>query len=364
MVVTGLKNSCFCADYGDIIVTGVSEMLTAVIYVNGINALEEIYYPDAGNTVTIRGIGEVLMTYFKEVEEPLLGDSKRDLYLSTVIKLNNGEFSKEQTVFYSRISTGLDVDFSYSRFLTRYTKKRTSYSRREIIQFYDNLQSIHFGIAYLLDGVPQFLKVEQYACKNTHAGISLDVSINTILFVLKNKSDVLVTPDDLIYYEVYSVINDNIVDEIRFINDKRHFPNEKHFLYYNSFGFTETITFTGQDKRSIELGATYAYIGGDYRKIDTLPVISNQVNSGHIGKDMADCMEDLLISAKVYTYENGSIEKEIVFTEVDMTRDSQNNHPINYTLTYRPAALRHLEYKRIIYDSKRVFDKTFDNTFD
>jgi len=142
------------------------------------------------------------------------------------------------------------------------------------------------------------------------------------------------------------------------------FHQETHFLYFNCFGLPETITFTGQDNRKIDPGITYGYLLDNYRQIESLPIVSNQVYSGQISREVAECIEELLISDRKYLYADDRIGKEIVITEVGMEQDSASNRPISYSLTYRPAALRHLEYKRIIYDTGRVFDKTFDDTFD
>lgn len=364
MVVTGLKNSCFCADYGNIIVTDVADSLSMVLSADGVSVIEEVYTPNNKKEVIIRNLGDVLQSYFGKVEETTLGNATRKLQMSVNINLNDGtSFSHTQQVFYSTIATDISVDFTYAPFLTRYKKKKTAVSRCELLSFYNNTQTIWLGIAYLLGGAARFDKYEFYQSTGTHEGVSLDVSLKKIVAFLSEKN-IRINNDDLIYYEAYSVVGDIVRDETRFINDKRQFHQETHFLYYNCFGLPETITFTGQDNRKIDPGITYGYLADGYRQIDTLPVVSNQVYSGHISKEVAECIEELLISDQKYLYAAGVVGKEIVITEVALEQDSLNNRPVSYSLTYRPAALRHLEYKRIIYDSGRVFDKTFDDTFD
>lgn len=364
MVVTGLKNNCFCADYGNIVVTGVNANLSMVLTADGISVLEEVYTPNHKKEVIIRNLGDVLQSYFEAVEEPVIDNSTRKLQKSVTITLNDGtSFTYSQRVFYSTISTGISVDLTYVPFLTRYKKKKTTATRRELLNFYNNKQTVWLGIAYLLDNTPHFEKFEFYKCTDTHEGVSLNVSLSKIVDFL-GTHNIQVLCDDVIYYDAYSVFDGIVKDETRFINDKRVFHQETHFLYYNCFGLPETITFTGQDSRKIDPGITYAYLSDSCRQIDTLPVVSNQVHAGHISKEIAGCIEELLISDRKYLYADGRVGKEIVITEVSMEQDSINNRPISYSLTYRPAALRHLEYKRIIYDSGRVFDKTFDDTFD
>lgn len=364
MVVTGLKNSCFCADYGSIVVSGVAGNLSMVLVADGISVLEEVYSPNHNNEVVIRNLGDVLQSYFESVEHPSVDNSTRKLQMSVTITLNDGTaFTHTQRVFYSTISIGVAVDVTYVPFLTRYKKKKTAASRRELLNFYNNRQTIWVGVAYLLNNATHFYKSEFYNCTDTHDGVSLDISLHKITDFLGSHS-IQVKSDDIIYYEAYAVVDGIVKDETRFINDRRVFHQETHFLYYNCFGLPETITLTGQDSRKIDPGITCGYLSDNYRQIDVLPVVSNQVYSGHISREVAECIEELLISDRKYLYADGLVGKEVVITEVGMEQDSISNRPISYSLTYRPAALRHLEYKRIIYDTGRVFDKTFDDTFD
>ncbi len=364
MVVSGLKNSCFCADYGSVVVSDVAGNLSIVLLADGASVLEEVYSPNKKNEVVIRNLGDVLQAYFESVENPTLDNSTRKLQMSVTITLNDGtSFTHNQRVFYSTISTGISVDITYIPFLTRYKKKKTTASRRELLNMYNNRQTVWIGVAYLLNDATHFEKFEYYRCTDTHDGLSLDVSIRKVVDFLSTHN-LQLKSDDIIYYEAYAVVDGIVKDETRFVNDKRVFHQETHFLYFNCFGLPETITFTGQDNRKIDPGITYGYLLDNYRQIESLPIVSNQVYSGHISREVAECIEELLISDRKYLYADDRIGKEIVITEVGMEQDSASNRPISYSLTYRPAALRHLEYKRIIYDTGRVFDKTFDDTFD
>lgn len=363
MIVTGLKNYIYASNYGDITVSDITDSVTVILQVEGNTVLEERYYPDANNNVIIHHIGDVLLAYFTRPDNARLTDSRRKLFLNVTISIGSS-FSHDQIVFYSTIKNDIEIDFAFAKFLTRYQKKRTSVSRCEFLSFYDNSQSIYLGIAYLHNGEPQFFRFKWKDCGNTHEGISLDVSLLKMVGLVQSGTNHAISDADIIYYEAYSVIGEEVVSEIRFINDKRFFPQEQHMLYYNSFGLPETITFRGADKRSVDPNATYAVMQDEYRKVDSLPVIYDEVNTGYIDRVEADCIEELLISDNVYLYTTTGIDKKIVFTEVNMEKRKPDNVPISYTLTYRPAALKCLEYKSIIYNASRIFDKTFDYTFE
>lgn len=363
MIVTGLKNYIYASNYGDITVSDISDSVAVVLLVEGSTVLEERYYPDATGKAVIHNIGDVLLPYFIQPSEVVWGDSRRKLFLNVTVQIGSS-FTHTQTVFYSNIKNDIDIDFTFAKFLTRYQKKKTSVSRVEFLSFYDNGQSLYVGIAYLYQGKPQFFRYKWMDCGSTHEGISLNVSIRKMKECVCSNTAHAVTESDIVYYEAYSVIGGNIISEIRYVNDKRHFPQEKHLFYYNCFGLPETITFRGADKRSVEPNATYATMRDEYRKIDTLPVIYDEVNTGYIDKVESECIEELLISDNVYLYTTVGIDKKIVFTEVDMEKRKPDNAPVSYTLTYRPAALKCLEYKSIIYNAGRLFDKTFDYTFE
>lgn len=363
MIVTGFKNYVYASNYGDITVANLTDSVVLVLQVAGKTILEERYYPDADGNAVIHNIGDVLLAYFDQPGEIGLNNSHRKLFLNISISIGDS-FVYDQVVFYSNINNDIDIDFDFAKFLTRYKRKKTSASRCEFLSFYDNGQSIYLGIAYLHEGAPQFFRYKWMDCGNTHEGVSLNVSLSKITEVVCVNTEHYISDSDIIYYEAYSVRGEDIVSEIRYVNDKRFYPQEKHMLYYNCFGLPETITFRGVDKRSIEPNATYATIQDEYRKVDSLPVIYDEVNTGHINRVEADCIEELLISDYVYLYTTAGIDKKIVFTEVDMERRKPDNAPINYTLTYRPAALKGLGYQSIIYNAGRIFDKTFDYTFE
>lgn len=363
MIVTGLKNYVYASNYGDITVSGLADSVAVVLQVEGNTVLEERYYPDADGKAVIHNIGDVLLAYFAPPADASLGDSRRKLFLNVSIRIGSS-FSHGQTVFYSNIKNDIEIDFAFAKFLTRYQKKKTSVSRCEFLSFYDNSQSIYLGIAYLHEGQPQFLRFKWQDCGNTHEGVSLNVSLSKMPAMVGERTAHSITAADIVYYEAYSVVGEEVVSEIRYINDRRFFPQEKHMLYYNCFGLPETITFRGVDKRSVEPNAVYATMQDEYRKVDARPVIYDEVNSGYINPVEADCIEELLVSDYVYLYGTTGIDKKIVFTDVGMEKRKPDNVPVNYTLTYRPAALKCLEYKSIIYNAGRIFDKTFDYTFE
>lgn len=225
MIVTGLKNYVYASNYGDVVVSDLTDTVNVVLSVEGIPVLEEKYAPDAQKQAVIRSIGDILLAYFEQPDNVRLGGFGRKLYLNVTLHIGSS-FEYNQVVFYSTIPNDIDIDFSFARFLTRYKKKRTSISRCEFLSFYDNGQDIYWGIAYLFNGIPKFVKTKMLTCGTTHMGTSLDISIGHVPAAVKKESGDAISVTDILYYEAYSVVNGIIVSEVRFVNDTRYFPTK------------------------------------------------------------------------------------------------------------------------------------------
>ena len=63
MVVIRFPNSGLTSEYGDIILFGVTERVSLKITYNAVVILEEDYFPDADNVVTIRDVGKLAALY-------------------------------------------------------------------------------------------------------------------------------------------------------------------------------------------------------------------------------------------------------------------------------------------------------------
>ncbi len=365
MKIEGVKDNCFCSNYGDIQISDLTDTLNMSLSINGVMALEEIYHPDNNGRVTVRELGKVIGSYF---EFPEINDlATFSLQLFVVVDLNfysaGEQIVREQRVFYSRCKTKYEDGLSLYGFITRYAQKKTSANRSEFIQYYENGQTLHIGISYLQDGKAKYYKAEWITTNNSSNATSREVSVDIILYLLYERLGLNLTEKELEYYEIFSVNNNRYVDKIKFVNDRRHFPQETHLVYFNAFGFLETLTFTGKLKQSTELGGAYATIADEYVKINTKPVVSSELNSGHIDKNTAESIYDIITAPDVYLYSNRKIKQKMVVTGQKIERERPSNKPVNFVITMRPASNDHLAFDKEVSSNHRIFDFTFDHTF-
>ena len=366
MVISELRDSCFCSDYGNITITELAGELKMYLSIEGVVILEEIYAPDYNGRVIIRGLGKVIRTYFNFPQINSLSTIELPMALSVDLSFTSAgqTINKSQIVFYSRCSTHYTNGLSQYGFITRYQDKKTSSSRNEFIQYYANGQIIYIGITYLHDNATQYYEAQWITAGNNYNAISQNVSVGTIIDLLRQWKGISISTNELCYYEIFAEYNGERVDEIRFINDNRNFPQETHLVYFNALGFLETLTLTGKLKHSTELGGTFATIADEYKKIDTQPVTSFELNSGHINKTVAEAIYDIISSDAIYTYSKGEIIQKMVITEENMEYEQPSNRPISITLTMRPAYTENRMFDEEIIDRPiRVFDYTFDYTF-
>ena len=335
MVIGGIvEGGVFCHDMGDVQISGVSGNITVKYEVSGPDmdsaSFDEVYYPDKDGNVKIHGLGDVALSYFRDLDINLLHttDDYTSIryYLMIYSSIYNdagkqaGSFT--QTFYYSNCRTGMSA--YDKRFLSRFSKRMVRVDQVVPVAYHKMGQTLVLGIAYKSQDKARFHKVNFFS--NAAPG-TFDIryfSVPAIVDRLNKELGASYTADDIIFYEASLYSQEMLIDKIHFDIDRRHYPQITHFVFYNCFGFPETLYFTGRDERSVE---------------------------------------DMVHSSKVYLYKNDVLGDLITITEVDFTESKPRTEPLNIKLTYRVAN----ECQRIFTrDSlrERIFDKTFDSTFD
>lgn len=92
---------------------------------------------------------------------------------------------------------------------------------------------------------------------------------------------------------------------------------------------------------------------------------SRTVNSGYLDTRQYGKVLDLITTDSLQLY-NTETSTEVVTTDIDFSHKRTGNEKINVSLTFRQASRLHLAFERTgdngIYG--RIFDRTFDNTFE
>ncbi|MGL4852895.1 MAG: hypothetical protein ACRC3Z_09685 [Phocaeicola sp.] len=371
MVVTGLNTGCFCPDMGDVILSEVTEdvIIDFVVYRGSdiIYTWSERYTPDDMAIIKVRNLGKTMFDFFQLLELLNVTTSLDAIFRQSVaiegrVKDESGGMITAfgQTFYYCEQRVGTYLP-EYNRFFNRYTQRKVRVGQF-VPLYYRSEHSLKVGVAYydkenVLYSFVTFADSGQYLQFQYR-----NLSPERVLKLLNEQQGISVSMADLLYYEAYLYDGAVLVDKIRFDIDTLYHKQLTHFLFYNLFGLPETIYLTGRDETAGEFKGAYGMINDIYEKIDTELNELHTVNSGYITEADYESIKDLVRSKELYRYEGGTMEK-ITITDVDITRERPRTTPLNVKLTYRIADEKGAPFSRPELFSDRIFDKSFDYTF-
>lgn len=392
----------FCGDLPDLtLYDGGNHILEFEICDSDWNVVEsfsETYYVDSdippNNFCRVKDIGKVIRPYLEPMplDEDFLFLSCEDTYhnLSVNVRIKHyseGDIGGEprdiytMTAYYADVRTDRKgrqhMHLPLFGFLSRYNWKERLINEKQkvFVSFlhYSQYTRFFLGIAYMKDGSARYREVDvpfpdaAYSVYTLYA-FDAEMVLDRLKRAISECSSV--TVEDLLYFTVNLKAKDMDTDleypvgYIKYVFDRRHFPQEKHLLFYNAFGIWETLVLKGRDERSTQMDATYAWIDNKYRKNTTELVMTHAHNTGFISEIDHDTLLDLANSSHVYLYEVDTIEDEITITELEDNVSYPRQEPMNAKVTYRVAD-KQRKFKFQYYgDDVEVFDKTFDRSFE
>lgn len=136
-------------------------------------------------------------------------------------------------------------------------------------------------------------------------------------------------------------------------------------LFDNSFGVQELLYCTGVHKVTPEYKRMSARFGGLLRNYDIEETRTFQANTGPLTTPMANWADELFRSKEVLLVNiyNGEpqVGKEVVITDCKSENSNEDDYMPRFTFSYQYAQRIHnvIDLKR----EGRIFDNTFDNTF-
>ena len=139
-------------------------------------------------------------------------------------------------------------------------------------------------------------------------------------------------------------------------------------IFDNSFGVQELLYCTGVHKVAPEYKRMSARFGGLLRNYDIEETRTFQANTGPLTTAMANWADELFRSKEVYVVNvyNGQVTnsnegREVVITDCKSENSNEDDYMPRFTFSYQYAQRIHnvIDLKR----EGRIFDNTFDNTF-
>lgn len=136
-------------------------------------------------------------------------------------------------------------------------------------------------------------------------------------------------------------------------------------LFVNSFGVEELLYCRGVHKVSPSFKRDSTYIEGKLKNYNIVETRKFEADTGYLSTEMAAWADDLFRSDEVrlVTFHNGApiVGKEVVITDSKSEVSNEDDNMSKFTFTYQYAQRNHniVEYAK----EGRIFDHTFDNTF-
>lgn len=334
-----IQNSLmFSTELEDIIVTGVSSSLTFAIAVGDETIYSTTFTPDADGTIHIYDISSILDSHIPATFADFT------FYI--------GSQTVPVRVFHSYAPVAENAcSFLPSFFLSSAMKKKiTTTYRIEVLSFYAIDSCEVFVEACYYNG--------QFNTKRHSLIAAADVTLNEIISL--NVSAKRFEDNSLGELISYTVV----AGKRRFTFDILDiYTAEPAFLFMNNFGVWETFYFSGTRESIPEIKRSLAYINGKYSLYDIDEQQLFKARTGVLLCGSLAIAEDLSRSKSIFLLDSrGNAGDEVVITDEERKYTNDDNAMPTFSYTYRRCR-RKSGLIEVIRPPK-LFDKTFDETFD
>ena len=370
MVVTGTNGGCFCLDFGQVLLQGLTESIEVaytVTHPEGSDSFTECYTPTDRGEVVIRDLGTLALSYFPEA--PILPGSRwtgdRSVTLDAVVTAGDTELGTfSQTFYYANCRTNIPQAYKYRGFLARYRRTTHHIDQSNMVSFFQQGQTLGIGIGYREGSTPIWSEFPNLTADDSGRILTIDLSVDYIIRWLYTEGLLYIDAADVDYLIFYLKADGEVVDAIQV--DIDHSPGDYvHLAYLNAFGVPDTLCFRGRETRTAELMADYVTADHTYRRINSRLDIYHEVHSGYITAMQRDCAEDLACSPAVYLYGVNALGDRITITEVNFEETGRpRTEPINVAVKYRLANETQRVIERDMTIDYRIFDHTFGIEFE
>lgn len=335
---------------------------------------EEDYYPDANGQITIRGIGEIGMTYLLVGSASASGWTYAPWVQVRVTVTYTPALSHETIavfttkIYYSRARTQISDPTAYTGFLSRFTE-RTIVPNQPLTFAYMELTAaptLRYGVSWMTeDGVKYHAWDEAQTAGTAGTMKTFSMPLSDIASAVTTQSGETCTAGQILAVEVKLVRGGSVADSLKCYVDQGHQRQLTAFLFHNCFGVAESMAFTADDERTNELDSEMAFMGDDYRRSWSDLEEYHTVDSGSINEEEYQACVDLATSPFVYLLdEDGTAGEEVVITAVDYADTKPRVTPTRVRVTYRSTAKTTGKFDRAARVPVGVFDETFDESFE
>lgn len=339
-ITSSPSGKVFSSYIPDLQFTTSDTIVTVTIAVNGEYVYNETLVPVSGK-VTLDGLSPMLEVY-----------AERRLVLEVGITIREPLTAETKTVAFTVLFSRCDVGVAASEFYERHFlsvlqgPKLTAMGRLEYLHYYGT--EVTSCIATYSDGTTSSFTPSKTAGNSSYT----QIDVSPVSFTSAGKQ--------LVAYEVTAGSRRQ-----QFLIDLSQPDCAPILLFDNSFGVQELIYCTGIHKVSPQYKRQSARIGGMLRNYAIEETRSFQADTGVLTIPMANWADELFRSKEIYVVNiyGGvpSVGKEVIITDSKSEYTNDDAALPRFTFTYQYAQRLHnvLQLQR----EGRIFDNTFDNTF-
>ena len=372
MISTSFDTSYFALDVPDLSVAVTVEKRVTITFSHGgeeLGTIEEIYYPDEDGNIVIRGLGELAMSYLKPMPAELFSDSRHVKgwdagVVSLSILVENAEADSTSVLSEPPVRFSTEVYYcstrcnitpaSFEGFLNRYSQRTISPLQPLMLTHKQFSQtSVRWIVRYENNG-------------SIGEGQRMDIISRTVGSLYLEQFQVHELSAEKVLEVVVECMDDQqVIDRIIYKIDHGHQRQQTAFAFTNCFGAWETEALTGADERKDELEATFGIIESRYRKVHTELTEEHRVCSGFISAEQYQSLLDMARSEHVYLLnDDGTLGEEVTITGIEFSEKKPHTTPNAVYLTYRVSNMHQEVFERKQPQTGRIFDDTFDTTFE
>lgn len=312
------------------------------------DVIDEVYFPVNGD-ITITDLGMLLADVVRHPLAAVMTINITEYENDDVISTWN---SGNVNVYYAMVDVQTTAaNFTDNHFLTiMLGEKVTALGRKEYLHAIGNESS-----------------AGEVACVFFKSGEVSELQIKTDILPVRSTNGVStfdVSPDLFTAAEYgtllgYSVkVGKRVQDFVLDLNNPSSAPV---LLFTNSFGCQEFIYCTGRHEACPEYSRSSAVINGKKRNYHIEETRVFKADTGVLTTAMANWADDLFRSDEVYLFVDGMPGKEIVITESESERISDEDELPRFTFSYQYSQRIHNVLQ--LEHAGRIFDNTFDLTF-
>lgn len=133
------------------------------------------------------------------------------------------------------------------------------------------------------------------------------------------------------------------------------------FAFTNSFGVQEIFYAKGEHTLDVNLDRSSGVFQGISENFDIKETHKHKLFTGFMNKSLSYYALDFIRSKEIYLIRTGQLNKPILVTDSKVIASSSDADLRNYEVEFQPAEVNHNVLE--IAEAGRIFDHTFDNTF-